>query len=740
MTDKEKLGKISLITIISLLVIIFLAVIACSVIAFIKVYYFDNFHRSFLVSAFIKTVFLTISQNILFISIVYVTVVFSVLIDKTFLINLENSRLFFAHILRVPFFAVGFLAFFYFISIEFINPGINQELEAIRSNTKRANILVKKGHEHYRLKDFENARLFYNQYLLIVEQDDYVEDLVRKADYEISLLQENRDEPDILPETVFDYIKLAEYYFSKEEYLTAWYYYQFVLETGSAESRIAASRIDEIKKIYEYKHSIQEDLNLQWMSMPEKAIRRIYEIKNEAKLSMERYKYHEAYFQYKHLLEIDNNIRDVRNKREEVYIELSKISTGYAKFINALMLPGKKNAIFMPAPNVILYIGEIKKVIDLESLRDIHLCYDIRIYYLNDDFEIQRTVAAEYGEYKLNNYLTLYTYSENNESVEYYPVLERMAEGEYKKIINAFRKIKIPYRIKKGSVAQYIFDNVLSGDQKSIILGYYEHDFFNKDELVLRTGIEEGYKVNKIRGVLSDGYRRFFDRLYNGEGNYYSLNRPDDEQLIVLGKLYNNIEYTFFTYDTIEEEEEDKEKSSKASSSGYYQIFPFIYQVTLDAELIYDFSYNYNAALDLPLRRLIKLNAIMSRVLNEKDTFSFGFNSKFLKAAGADKASRLFMFIYLNMFAIAIAWRARSNHIGPLPPTYYIILSPVLLVFLYIIIKTFENVSTLLFTVLAHNLSYTPLMLIMSTVNVILIIISIIILATNRIVESKGES
>ncbi len=223
---------------------------------------------------------------------------------------------------------------------------------------------------------------------------------------------------------ITDYYQLAEIYFKKGDYTTAWYYYRYIFDNDQLRRDEVGLKISEIKNILQMntvvsgQNSISRDSFRRELLEQERQMVHIYELSRKADYLYKEGALKEAYFTLEEILQINYRLREIRDFRDRVYAELTSKAVEFSKIDSIRGLPGKKSFCFMAKPNQFIYFGEII------PFSGTYYVFDVKIVDFDDNFNVTKTVTAPYGEFKNKQIFTMYTYSLNDRDLEFYPESE----------------------------------------------------------------------------------------------------------------------------------------------------------------------------------------------------------------------------------------------------------------------------------------------------------------------------
>lgn len=446
-----------------------------------------TFHPQFFFDFFKATSVVIFFNNYFLCAALFLTLTYSLVINSSDLISKTGNRLFFYQISSRGLYLLVFLTIFYIVALEFIVPSALEKIDTIKNSSLRAGISLRNGEEAYENKNYVEASIFYNEYLSIIndnaieekfreaknkivlpkkvysnelvailksaknESDKlFVKELYGKEinDYfylkdNISTEEKNRlwsllngidyfenskesveyKDDGLISDLITDYDQLAEIFFNKRDYLTAWYYYQYVVETDTAKSADAKNKIYLIKKALKYQKSDFSEAELaEFMKNKESEIKNIYNLKKIAANYINLKEYQKAYFVYQDILGINRNLRDAINGINLSRSELNKISAEYSDLEKAKKYVGKRNFAFLLDPNSMVYIGSIVKTYN-EDFTYTYYLYDIKINYYDAKNNKKSLIKADFGQMKTNYLATLYCFDLSDRNREFFPTI-----------------------------------------------------------------------------------------------------------------------------------------------------------------------------------------------------------------------------------------------------------------------------------------------------------------------------
>lgn len=701
---------------------------------FISYFSYSNveYHKIFFARYFINNTILILLKNLLFITLVFITFCYSLIIGKEDMITKDASKLHFYQVISRGLYIIIVLTVIYIFSTEIVIPSLENELEALKNSTLRATISLKNAKDSEKSGDFLDSLTYYNEYLSIVPNDwDVIEKTrelknrinlpkkIESNDFENLILKNIKDQTNydlvknsyihniykgyytILPNlsnedknkiwqiiyktgyfkvknsenreaeiegyekedtsistSITDYSQLADIYFDKKDYMSAWFYYQHMAEADKDKRKYALERISLIKKALRFQRSDLSDKQFEeFLKDSDKEIKKIYSLKKKAVEYFENKEYQKAYFYYSDILYINRNLRDAIQGKNISYEKLKKSAVELFDILKARSFPGKKNFIFFADRNTLVFIDNIVKKYDMEALRNNYYLYNVKIINFDDSFKNVKTIIAKYGESKSLNTYTLYCYDLSNRDNEFYP---------------------------------FVYEN-------GILKGELKKDYIFSFPVDINTLYNFSYNYSK---TFNFSLLRLF-RLNNLGANVLTIVSEFDISAfenVILPKIKNT---------------KDKE-------------------FLLNNYKLDQFTKKYYLKEDITENDKTKLYKILNNIGIKKENISIGFNLNFIKTAIADKISHFFMFLYLSLFIMTISWRLRSNFFGNIKKIYipFIIIIPI---FIYFLLELIYTLNTLLSSIVAVSLVFEMVLLFSIILNLLITIIATIFLSANSI-------
>ncbi len=575
----------------------------------------------------INNTLLLFLKNLFFVTLTFICLCFSLVINRSDLITNDGKKIYFNQIIVQGLYILLFLTILYYFSLDFLIPRFENKLESMRNLTLNSIILIDNGNKNYFKNKFSQALPYYEEYIKINEKDEKASEIIRKIKNTLNVQQfeEMKKELKIdtsIPDTITDYSTLADLSFEKKDYYTAWYYYQQVVEADKTKGIEAKKRIEDIKKILKFENSMKTEKDrfdikelTKMMNEKEKEINHIYDLKKKAKDNFDKGNYHEAYFIYEDILKINPKLREVIKEKEKTLEFLDKISCEINELEHLKIYPGKNDFVFFIKYNTFILIDYIIKYLD-----DYYI-YNIKIIELDNNFNIKNITSSPYGKTVENTYND----TENSKKSKYYNFT------------------------------------------------LYSYSKYNRNE----------------------------------------INFP---------------------------------VKTNFSSNNNEVIKDYIITLPINIEIFYNFSYDYNKTFGFSFVKLFnlikaskeenkKLEISNNNVKIEENKtgkeFNFGLNINFIKAAIADKISKIFLFFSISLIFMSIAWRLKATYMIKMPFTH-IILLPAIPILLYFFVNFLNMIVTSLYSLLTEILIFPLMLIICFVINTVLLIFSIIYFASTQ--------
>lgn len=465
----------------------------------IKKIYFIN-----MVNYLLNKTALIFFKNLLTITIIALIFNYAVIIKKSDQLTAGNQTISYSKIISTGMYIIIILTIIYFFGSEFMNPYSHTKIEWLEKNTNLSKFLIEKGNESYIKQDYKNSLYYYNQYSQIISNNDKIERRIREMELKIGInnfdhnsnntnnqsnIKEDMQNSNIAS-VIKDPFQLAEIYYDKKLFLSAWYYYEYVVESDSSRRNYARQKIKEIRELLNDRNKLNTNtISSKFLTDKEKEIRNIYRLKKQAEWYENNNYVQKAYFTYLDILKINPNLRDVVEYRDRVFKKLSDISVELSDAKKVLEYKDSGRLLFFSLPTELIFIKKVIKRLD------VFYFYDITIYNLDKNFNLISTVSAPYGVSKSDKSFTLYCYSLTNRSIEYFPTVKDYTTNKTYKSSNYFYRTPISIDILQNFTNNYeetlsypIVDlfrlkNIVLNNRLSVFRKQWAISFFEKNIL-----------------------------------------------------------------------------------------------------------------------------------------------------------------------------------------------------------------------------------------------------------------
>ncbi len=466
----------------------------------------NRYHKVFFKNFIFTNTISLLLQNLFIVSLIFYIYCFSLVINKTLMLNIDIKTINFLKIgLHGLYFLIA-LTILYILSFEFFIPSLEKKIDFMKNNTSRAIISLNKGNEMYQKNSYIEAIYYYEDYLIIVVEDDVIDSRVHEIrnKIQINTYEQNKEKSNNISTTnnltTTNFLNLARFYFQKKDYYTALYYYTFIAESKIPENREAKEQILLIKKILKYNNDLNIDkLNLsneeikKYIKIKDYEIRDIYILKSKADNYMSDKEYHEAYFLYEDILKINPNLNEVINNKNDAYKKLLETGAEIGNLMLAKNYPGKNHFVFILSQNRLMYTGLITKG------KNKFYLYDVKIYNFDTNYNFKNVIEAPYGETKSSDTFTLFSFSINNRDTFYFP---EITNSNSNKEIYPDNIFKLPSSMNDLYNFSYDYEKTFNS---SLI------NLFKLNNLITETkNFSIGFNGNFIKSAITEKISYFF--------------------------------------------------------------------------------------------------------------------------------------------------------------------------------------------------------------------------------------
>ncbi len=208
------------------------------------------------------------------------------------------------------------------------------------------------------------------------------------------------------------------------------------------------------------------------------------------------------------------------------------------------------------------------------------------------------------------------------------------------------------------------------------------------------------------------------------------------------GQFKTNKRFTLYSYSLADREKEYFPVVTTNSKKRELERKNVFYNIDADISTLYNFSYDYERAMDFSLFKLYELktfapdNVEDSSVIksdnrihkNTDKNFSMGFNANFIKTAITDKISRYFLFFSISLLSIVLGWNFRSKSGMQLPVRYFLFIPAIPVAYL-VVLNLVVKFITVFYSILASVSPFGVLLILCIVVNIIIMVVSIIVVS-----------
>lgn len=712
MTDKKD-AALAFDTYKTFLKVLFFSLVLCffvSLFAYIKDRINPDFFTSYLTYKTIHTFCAYFTIFVYF----FLFCFYSLSFKKEYLVDSRGRRRNFYQIVSSGFNIIIVSLFFYFFILEVVLPFSKEQCVNITTKCRLSEELLDKAEQLF--KDSNNdlttlqrqiinkkeALRIYENYGRLVTANRFVNERIgdlRTDLYRMEHLVRNDGE---IPQELATYEELADYFYLKEDYFSAWFYYLSVEKGPEQQKLLARKRIEDIKLKIKYQNSLysDEEMNL-YMDKQTRKIQDLYvRLKNGEQL-LNKGDYLSAYYVYNDIYNENTNIRDALNGRDKALDYLKNNAVDVEEAEIACSYAGKENFMMFCNDSVVMKIGVLRKSINVDLLVEQYFFFDTQLCYRNTNKDITKIIYIPYAKVKKDNLLLL-CYDKNDRENIYSPVIEKISEAEMASLLkNVSESQKIDflsyYQLKNG------FYNLRSKEKNIIreLSKITRKNSFLDNDGVERISVEN--MKRKLHNLSNDAQREVLS-FYEQNGNNYELYSKDLDVLARLSKVAKK--YNLW----------DNELRENILS------FPY------DMSVLYRLAYDYESAEDFSLFKLLDLR----RFYDGFGEFETGLSHSFIGAAIACKLSKLFIFFYISCILLRLFFKLRSTEYN----SWYLIILPFVLIALYVVVMLVNLFVTTFFNVLGSVFDLRSMFI---TAVVIHFIVSFLVICYTMSTEVGGN-
>ncbi len=389
---------------------------------------------------------------------------------------------------------------FFFLFSEFVSPALSYQVERVKCQSLLAVIMKRTADSYYEDKKYIDALSAFEGYLSLIKSDTKTRERIRKLRFLVvseSVAKETNNVE--IPDTIMNYIDLADYFYKSGDYFSAWYYYQFLGEFNPVDRRKAINQIENIKKILSYRNSLMNDNEKNaFIDSKSAEIKSLYRSILEANSDYDHGDFLSAYYKYQTISASYPAIRDVSSARDKSLLILKNNYINLNDIRDSSFFPSRDNFVFFYKDNLLFKAKKMIRTIDTVQMRTNYFFYDLQIFRLENN-QVVEIFMSKYAQYK-NNSLSLIAFSAKNQNDIYYPLLTKMS-------VDAFENLKS--KLDK-STALY-FNSVYENNNNFMVIKQLSDSDFKKIGLIYNS-------LNTYTSYIEKGRIVFnfdMDLLYN---------------------------------------------------------------------------------------------------------------------------------------------------------------------------------------------------------------------------------
>lgn len=517
----------------------------------------------------------------------------------------------------------------------------------------------------------KEALRIYENYGRLVRPNRYVNERIGELRTDLYRMEHAAREHNEVPNELTTYEELADYFYSKEDYFSAWFYYMSLEKGPGRQKEFARKRIEDIKQKIKYQNSLYTDEEMKlYMDKQTKKIQDIYARLQKGEQLLNRGDYLAAYYVYRDIYKEHSNIRDALNGRDKALGYLKKNAVDIEEAEIASSYAGKENFIMFYDKNIVMRAGVLRKSINMDLLTEQYFFFDTQLCYRDDNENITKIIYIPYSKVSKDRLLLL-CYDTDDEENTYSPVIEKISKQEMMSVLG-----KVSESVRVDFLSYYNFENdfyELRSKEKYFVRELSKITRKNKllDSDDVRVVSAEN--MNKKLQKLADNERNEVLSFYELRDNNYVLYSDDLEVLNAFLKVAR--------------------KYNLGSGELRDNMLSFPY----DMSILYRLAYDYKSAEDFSLFKLLDLH----RFYNGFGEFETGLSHSFIGAAIACKLSKLFVFLYISFILLRLFFKLRALEHN----SWYLVILPFVLLALYVVIMLVNLFVTIFFNVLGSVFS-----------------------------------
>lgn len=604
--------------------------------------------------------------------------------DKKYLFDSNKHRRNFYQIVSSGFNIIILSLFFYFFILEVVLPFSKERCAEIVTKCRLSEELLDKAEILYADSNNKSNSLYkliaskkealhiYENYGRLVSPNRYVNERIGDLRTDLYRMEYTARKHNEVPcELPTSYEDLADYFYSKADYFSAWFYYASLEKGPNQQKKLARERIRDIKQKIKYQNSLytDEEMNL-YMDKQTRKIQDLYARLQEGEQLFNRADYLAAYYIYRDIYNENSNIRDALNGRNESLEYLKKNAIDIEEVEIAGSYAGKKNFIMFYDRDIIMKADVLRKSINVDLLTEQYFFFDMQLCYRDDNKNITKIVYAPFAKVSKDNLLLL-CYDKNDDKNIYSPVIEKISKAEMFSVLD-----KVSESVKARFLSYYNFEN-----------DFYE--LRSKEKYFIR----ELSKITR-KNKLLDGSSVRVVSAENMDKRLQKLSSDEKNEVLSFYELQGN-NYVLYSedLDALNDFFEITKKYNLESGELRENMLAFPY----DMSILYRLAYDYESAEDFSLFKLLDLR----RFYNGFGEFETGLSHSFIGAAIACKLSKLFVFFYISCILLRMFFKLRALEHN----SWHLVILPFVLIALYVVVMLVNLFVTTFFNVMGSVFS-----------------------------------
>lgn len=650
-----------------------------SLFAYVKNKINSDFFTSYIVY---KTIY-TFSMHFTIFVYLFLFWFYSFSFDRKYLFDSNKHRRNFYQIVSSGFNVIILSLFVYFFILEVALPFSKGRCAEIVTKCRLSEELLDKAEKLYADSDNKSNNLqkqitskkealrIYENYGRLVSPSRFVNERINDLRTDLYRMEHTARDQDEIPRELSTYEELADYFYSKADYFSAWFYYMSLEKGPNRQKKLARERIEDIKQKIKYQNSLytDEEMNL-YMDKQTRKIQDLYTRLQKGDQLLSSGDYLAAYYLYRDIYNENSNIRDALNGRDKSLEYLKKNAVDIEDVEIASSYAGKENFILFYDNDIVMKAGILRKSINVDLLTEQYFFFDTQLCYRDDNKNITKIIYIPFAKISKDNLLLLCYDKNDNENI-YSPVIEKISKAQLFSLLGSVSESE-----KTRFLSYYNFEN-----------GFYE--LRSKEKHVVRELSELTRKHKLLNGsgakvVSVENMNKKLQKLSNDEKN----------KILAFYELRGN-NYVFYSrdFDVLNDFSETAKKYNLDNDKLRENMLAFPY----DMSVLYHLAYDYESAEDFSLFKLLDLR----RFYNGFGEFEPGLSHSFIGAAIACKLSKLFVFFYISCILLRMFFRLRASEHN----SWYVVIMPFVLIALYVVVMLVNLFVTTFFNVVGSVFS-----------------------------------